>query len=90
MTHYNSKTERCHVLVGYYHGGVKPNPSSPLHHSELLDAFERREIASFSSQRLDEDGAGIWCRQTTEDDKRETTSPPCQQVGQYVARLMRE
>lgn len=85
-THYNPTYERCYLLVDYYNPQRATN-EIPTFHQRLYDAIQRREVAQFTSDRLSDQMQDVWCRQTNERSK-ETTSPPCDAVGKYVAELM--
>lgn len=87
QSHYNRSTERCYVLIDQYN--LAPGAVPYTRHT-LWDAFERRPIARFADEAVWDEPRGAWCNQTSEDDKRETTSATCKEVAAYVARLMRE
>lgn len=86
-THYNKRFGRCYVLVGFFNSNATSTNLLPMSFQRVFDAYERRSVAQFTSQRLEEAGEDIWCRQTDED-TRETSSPPCEDVGKYVHHLM--
>jgi hypothetical protein len=89
-SHYNVTYGRCYVLVGFFNRNASPaNRDLPLSFQRMNDAFERRDVAAFTSQRLDAVSEDAWCRQTDEA-TGETSSPPCETVGKYVAQLMRQ
>jgi hypothetical protein len=86
-THYNVTYRRCYVLVGFFNLNAATDRGSPLSFQQVYDAFERRDLAQFTSQRLDVDGQKVWCQQTDEQ-TGDRTSPPCEAVAKYVAQLM--
>jgi hypothetical protein len=89
-THYNATHGRCYVLVGFFNRNASlADPRRPLSVQRLYDAFERRDVAAFTSQQLDAAGEDVWCRQTDET-TGESSSPPCKTVGTYIAQLMRQ
>lgn len=91
QSHYNEKTRRCYALIDQYNtGGPGVRSDMPYLRFTLWDAMERRQVAHFTQEPNYDEPRGIWCQQTTEDEKREVTGPLCKDVAAYVSKLMSE